>query len=57
MGQPRDGDARASYAILELANEVGFEIRRVDYNIDAAASKIAAKGLPKVLADRLFMGF
>jgi putative phosphoesterase len=57
VGQPRDGDPRASYAILELTDEVEFEIRRVDYDIDAAASKIAAKGLPKGLADRLFMGF
>ena len=57
VGQPRDGDARASYAILEPSAEAKFHIQRIGYDIDAAASKIVARGLPKLLADRLFMGF
>ena len=57
VGQPRDGDARASYAILEPQAEVQFQVRRTSYDIDAAASKIVVRGLPKSLADRLFKGF
>jgi putative phosphoesterase len=56
VGQPRDGDARASYAILEPFAEPEFHIHRVVYDIDAAASKIIAAGLPKLLADRLQLG-
>ena len=56
VGQPRDGDARASYAILEPFAEPEFHIHRVVYDIDAAASKIIAAGLPKLLADRLHSG-
>jgi putative phosphoesterase len=56
VGQPRDGDARASYAILEPFEEPEFQIRRVVYDIDAAARRIVAAGLPKLLADRLYLG-
>lgn len=57
VGQPRDGDPKASYAILEPSAEARFEIRRIGYDIDSAASKIIAKGLPEPLADRLYVGF
>jgi len=57
VGQPRDGDPRASYAILETPSEIRFHIHRVSYDIDAAAGKIAAKGLPRILAERLHIGF
>jgi putative phosphoesterase len=56
VGQPRDGDARASYAILEPSSEPEFRIYRVPYDVDAAASKIVEGGLPRLLADRLYMG-
>jgi putative phosphoesterase len=56
VGQPRDGDARASYAILEPFAEPEFQIHRVVYDVDAAASRIIAAGLPKLLADRLHLG-
>ena len=56
VGQPRDGDARASYAILEPFAEPEFQIHRVVYDIDAAARKIITAGLPKLLADRLPLG-
>jgi putative phosphoesterase len=56
VGQPRDGDARASYAILEPFAEPEFQIHRVAYDVDAAASKIVAAGLPRLLADRLHTG-
>ncbi|MCJ7456848.1 metallophosphatase family protein [Candidatus Bathyarchaeota archaeon] len=57
VGQPRDGDPRASYAILDLSARTRFQIRRASYDVDAAASKITARGLPKMLADRLYLGF
>jgi putative phosphoesterase len=56
VGQPRDGDARASYAILEPSAEPEFRIYRVPYDVDAAASKIVEGGLPRLLADRLYVG-
>jgi putative phosphoesterase len=56
VGQPRDGDARASYAILDPFAEPKFQIYRVEYDIDAAANKIVAGGLPRLLADRLYLG-
>jgi putative phosphoesterase len=56
VGQPRDGDARASYAILEPFSEPEFQIHRVVYDVDAAARRIIAAGLPKLLADRLHLG-
>ncbi len=57
VGQPRDGDPQASYAVLEPSAETEFQIHRISYDIDAAASKIEARGLPKLLADRLYIGF
>lgn len=57
VGQPRDGDPRASYAILDLSAGIKFQIHRIAYDIDAAASKIAARGLPRLLAERLYVGF
>jgi putative phosphoesterase len=55
VGQPRDGDPRASFAVVDLS--VGeFMIRRVEYDIEAAAEAIESAGLPSMLADRLFSG-
>ncbi|MBO3755128.1 MAG: metallophosphoesterase family protein [Candidatus Brockarchaeota archaeon] len=57
VGQPRDGDPRASYAVLEVkGNNVSHNLQRVEYNIDLAASKIVQSGLPSFLADRLYCG-
>jgi predicted phosphodiesterase len=57
VGQPRDGDRRASYAVLELAeNHLGVEIVRVEYDYKKAASKIREAGLPAQFADRLTEG-
>jgi len=57
IGQPRDGDPRASYAIIDSSNGFDFRVHRIDYDIEAAASKIATRGLPRLLADRLYLGF
>jgi putative phosphoesterase len=42
VGQPRDGDPRCSYAIIEDGN---VEIRRVEYDIDAAVDQMKQAGL------------
>ncbi len=55
VGQPRDGDPRASFAIVDP--EAGTcSIRRVPYDISAAQEKIRRAGLPAILADRLAVG-
>ncbi len=57
VGQPRDGDPRASFAILTLTKEkLAFDVTRIEYNIDPVAKKIHQAGLPGFLADRLYTG-
>jgi len=54
VGQPRDGDARLSYALFD-GRHVTFI--RLEYDVEAAAAAIrAVVGLPDYLADRLFVG-
>jgi diadenosine tetraphosphatase ApaH/serine/threonine PP2A family protein phosphatase len=55
VGQPRDGNSAASYAILDT-ERLELTYCRAPYNVDAAAAKIRAKGLPAWLADRLSLG-
>jgi len=55
VGQPRDRDPRAAYAIWDR-DERTVSIRRVDYDHRRAAEKIIAVGLPRSLADRLAHG-
>jgi diadenosine tetraphosphatase ApaH/serine/threonine PP2A family protein phosphatase len=55
VGQPRDGDPRASYGIFETDERV-YELRRVPYDVTAAAEKIRAAGLPDTVAGRLVKG-
>jgi predicted phosphodiesterase len=55
VGQPRDEDSRAAYAIFDSREERVW-IRRTEYDIDREAHRIRSAGLPGVLADRLFLG-
>jgi len=55
VGQPRDGDPRAAYAVYS-PEERTVEFRRVAYDVDQAAAKIRAAGLPDFLAARLHEG-
>ena len=55
VGQPRDGDSRAAYAIFDMERGV-VDFRRVEYDIESAANRIRMAGLPEVLAARLFDG-
>jgi len=57
VGQPRDRDPRASYAVLDIKGEVEVTQRRVVYNIEKTATKIKSAGLPSELATRLFFGW
>jgi diadenosine tetraphosphatase ApaH/serine/threonine PP2A family protein phosphatase len=55
VGQPRDRDSRAAYGLWEPeARQV--TIRRVPYDVEQAARKILAAGLPPILAERLARG-
>ena len=55
VGQPRDGNPKAAYAIYDM-DEGSVELRRLDYDISAAQAKIMAAGLPPRLAERLALG-
>jgi diadenosine tetraphosphatase ApaH/serine/threonine PP2A family protein phosphatase len=55
VGQPRDGDPRAAWLLLDL-KAWRAEWRRVDYPIDRAADAIRKASLPAALADRLYYG-
>jgi len=55
VGQPRDGNPAACYAILDTERG-GLTYVRVPYDLDTAARKIRAAGLPPRLADRLYEG-
>ena len=55
VGQPRDGDARAAYAIADMTQKT-ITLHRVAYPIEKAQKKILDAGLPPALAYRLAMG-
>jgi diadenosine tetraphosphatase ApaH/serine/threonine PP2A family protein phosphatase len=55
VGQPRDGDPRAAFALLDLERRT-VEIHRVRYDIDRAAEAIQKAGLPASLGERLREG-
>ncbi len=55
IGQPRDGDVRASYALYDLEKKE-IELRRIPYDIATAQEKIRHSGLPERLAARLAIG-
>ena len=55
VGQPRDEDPRAALGLFD-SETMRFELRRVDYDIHLEAELSAKAGLPRVLADRLFLG-
>jgi predicted phosphodiesterase len=55
VGQPRDGDPRASWLLLDLDGPTA-RFRRTDYDIAGAAGAIRAARLPDSLAERLEYG-
>lgn len=57
VGQPRDGDTFASYALAEnTPGGIRVAYRFVEYDIEGAQARIRAAGLPGMLADRLAQG-
>jgi diadenosine tetraphosphatase ApaH/serine/threonine PP2A family protein phosphatase len=55
VGQPRDGDPRASWLLLDL-DGLTAAFMRTDYDIAGAAGAIRAARLPDSLAERLEYG-
>jgi diadenosine tetraphosphatase ApaH/serine/threonine PP2A family protein phosphatase len=55
VGQPRDGDPRASFGVFD-AEDRTVELQRVAYDIEACQTKIRRAGLPERLAARLATG-
>ncbi len=55
VGQPRDGDSRASYGIYNNESKE-VSIYRVPYNIERVQEKMKEKGLPEPLIERLRYG-
>ena len=55
IGQPRDKNPAAAYAILDLTAK-NLTYYRVPYDMEPTAQKIHAAGLPAILAARLFVG-
>jgi diadenosine tetraphosphatase ApaH/serine/threonine PP2A family protein phosphatase len=55
VGQPRDGDTRAAYALFDSA-AMRLTFYRVAYDHLAAAQSVRAAGLPESLALRLENG-
>ena len=55
VGQPRDGDPRAAYALLDVATATA-EFRRVEYDIAETQRRMRGRRLPEMLADRLSFG-
>src|SRR5579875_209712 len=55
VGQPRDGDPRAAYLLLDLdSGRASF--RRVAYDVERTQREMRAAGLPELLAARLELG-
>ena len=55
VGQPRDGDPRAAFAIYDTDGPT-LTLRRVPYAVDGAQGRILGAGLPASLANRLAVG-
>ncbi len=55
VGQPRDGDPRAAYAIVDTAAR-RVELFRLMYPLEVAQAKVINAGLPEILARRLAAG-
>src|SRR5438132_2243375 len=55
VGQPRDGDPRAAWLLLDLDREIAT-FRRVSYSIEKTQAEMREAGLPPALAARLGRG-
>src|SRR5216683_2957564 len=55
IGQPRDGDARAAFAIADLDHQI-IEFWRVPYDISVVQQRMREARLPEPLVQRLVVG-
>ncbi|AAG20468.1 metallophosphoesterase family protein [Halobacterium salinarum] len=55
VGQPRDEDPRAAYAVVDV-DDLSVTEHRVEYDIDAVQAAVSDAGLPARTADRLASG-
>jgi predicted phosphodiesterase len=55
VGQPRDGDPRAAYLMLDLEKKTAM-FHRVQYDVERTQTEMRAAGLPETLAARLTRG-
>ena len=55
VGQPRDGDRRAAYAVYEADDRL-VTYYRVEYDAEEARRRMRDAGLPAILGDRLLVG-
>ena len=53
VGKPKDGDVRACYALVDIADRIDVTIRRVPYDVAGAAAAVRAGGLPVQFAEML----
>jgi len=55
VGQPRDGDRRAAYAVLDTERNT-VDLHRTQYDIDRVYHEIAISDLPTASGERLYNG-
>jgi predicted phosphodiesterase len=55
VGQPRDGDPRASYVLWDRDGGT-IRLMKAEYDVESARQTILDAGLPKILGDRLLRG-
>jgi diadenosine tetraphosphatase ApaH/serine/threonine PP2A family protein phosphatase len=55
VGQPRDDDPRAAYAVVDL-DALTVEERRVEYDVERVIEAVEAAGLPRDTGQRLKKG-
>jgi putative phosphoesterase len=57
VGQPRDGDPRAAYAVVDLGSDPPtVDERRVAYDVERVVEAVEAAGLPRRIGERLREG-
>jgi len=56
VGQPRDGDPRAAYAVYDTDEQIVYHYR-VAYDVERVQQRMINEGLPPFLADRLSYGW
>ncbi|MBM4030495.1 MAG: metallophosphoesterase family protein [Planctomycetes bacterium] len=55
VGQPRDGNPHAAYAVLDMAQKT-VTFKRVPYDVEETHRRMLDAGLPRYLGDRLRVG-